>query len=92
MPHPTPAGSDVVHSVEALTSLLTSLPEDARRDKALYHLDRLQRAYSASHQEAVRFAAFTLNKTVRDATDWGAPLASAMEALRAALVSAGHEF
>ena len=31
-----------------------SLPADERRDKALYHLERLRLSVSASHSEAVR--------------------------------------
>ena len=76
-----------------LQQLLQNLPADARRDKALYHLDRLQRAVSASHQEAVRFAAFTVNNTVHDAAaDWGPPIVAAMAGLRDALHAKGHEF
>ena len=52
-----------------------------------------QRAVSASHQEAVRFAAFTVNKTVHDAAaDWGPPIVAAMAGLRDALHAKGHEF
>jgi hypothetical protein len=41
----------------------------------------------------VRFAAFTVNKTIHDAaTDWGADVASAMEALRSELHANGHDF
>jgi hypothetical protein len=82
----------VLPAVDALTALLTSLPQSDRRDKALYQLDRLQRAFTASHQEAVRFAAFTLNKTIHDSPDWDPQLAAAMESLRVALAEAGHDF
>lgn len=76
-----------------LESLISALPEDGRRGKALYHLDRLRLAFQSSHQEAVRFAAFTVNKTVHDAaSDWGAEVTTAMDALRNALAQAGHEF
>ncbi len=87
-----PAGSVVLPTVDALVSLIKSQPEDARRDKALYHLERLHQAFQASHQEAVRFAAFTVNKTVHDATDWDTSVAAAIEALRAALGDCGHTF
>ena len=76
-----------------LKALLTAQPPDARREKALYHLERLRMAFQSSHQEAVRFAAFTVNKTVHDAAaEWGAAVTAAMEALRESLHRAGHEF
>ena len=84
--------SSILDAAERLASLLQSVPADARRDKALYHLQRLQLSVSASHSEAVRFAAFTVNKTVHDAADWGADVASAMEALRSELHANGHDF
>jgi hypothetical protein len=84
--------SRVLGAVDALTALLQGVPQDARREKALYHLDRLQKALAASHQEAVRFAAFTANKTVHDASDWGPQVGAAMETLRQALAESGHDF
>jgi hypothetical protein len=83
----------LAQAVEQLEGALQAVPPDARRDKALYHLERLRLAAAASHQEAVRFAAFTLNKTVRDAAaDWGPAVRGAMDALTAALQAAGHHF
>jgi hypothetical protein len=80
-------------AAERLASLLQALPADERRAKALYHLERLQLSVKASHSEAVRFAAFTVNKIVRDAAaDWGPEVASAMAALRSELHVHGHEF
>ena len=88
-----PAATDkVLPAVDVLTKLLQPVPADARRDKALYQLDRLQKAFVASHQEAVRFAAFTVNKTVHDSPDWGPQVAAAMDALHTALVESGHDF
>ena len=85
--------SSILDAADRLASLLRAVPADQRRDKALYHLQRLQLSVSASHSEAVRFAAFTVNKTVHDATaDWGPAVASAMEALRSDLHSLGHDF
>jgi hypothetical protein len=89
---PSPTVDKVLAVADNLTALLNALPADARREKALYHLDRLQKAFTASHQEAVRFAAFTVNKTIRDAADWDPRITQAMAALRAALAEAGHEF
>jgi hypothetical protein len=89
----TGAAADVVEgSISRLESLVTALPSDERRAKALYHLERLRLAFRSSHQEAVRFAAFTVNKTVHDAADWSAEVTSAMNALRESLRHAGHEF
>jgi len=79
-------------AAERLASLLQALPADERRAKALYHLERLRLSVSASHSEAVRFAAFTVNKIVHDAADWGAPVTAAMDALRSELHSHGHDF
>lgn len=85
--------ASIQDAVERLASLLQALPGDERRAKALYHLERLQLAVNASHQEAVRFAAFTVNRTVHTAAaDWGAPVTAAMDALRSELHSHGHEF
>jgi deferrochelatase/peroxidase EfeB len=86
------AAEKVLPAVETLTKVLQTVPADARREKAFYHLDRLQKALTASHQEAVRFAAFTVNKTVHDSPDWGAEVAQAMEALRVSLAETGHDF
>jgi len=83
--------SSILDAAERLASLLQSVPADAQREKALYHLQRLQLSVGASHSEAVRFAAFTVNKTVRDA-EWGPAVAAAMDALRTELHSLGHEF
>ena len=83
----------VVGAAASLAALLKDVPPSERRDKALYHLDRLQSAVQASHQEAVRFAAFTIIKTVRDAAaEWGPDVSVAMETLRNELAAHGHEF
>jgi hypothetical protein len=85
--------SSILGAAESLAALLNNVPAGDRRDKALYHLERLQLAVQASHQEAVRFAAFTINKTVRDAaSEWGAPVVAAMETLKSELHAHGHGF
>lgn len=85
--------SSILEAADRLASLLKSAPAGERRDKALYHLERLQLSVNASHSEAVRFAAFTVNKTVRDAAaEWGDAIAAAMDVLRSELHSNGHEF
>lgn len=83
----------IAHAAGQLESLLCLVHADARQEKALYHLERLRLAVTASHQEGVRFAAFTLDKTVRDAAaDWGADVTGAMQTLREALRAAGHQY
>jgi len=85
--------ASIQDAAERLASLLQALPADERRAKALYHLERLQLSVSASHSEAVRFAAFTVNKIARDAAaDWGPAVSAAMDALRSELHSHGHDF
>jgi len=85
--------SSIDRAADALDALLRARPADERQARALYHLDRLRRAVRASHQEAVRFAAFTLHKTVRDASaTWGPDLTAAMEQLKAALNAQGHHY
>ncbi len=85
--------SSILEAAGHLASLLQAVPADARRDKALYHLERLQLSVAASHSEAVRFAAFTVNKTVHDAAaDWGPAVTQAMDALRTELHANGHVF
>ncbi len=80
-------------ALDQVEAAIEAAPADARREKALYHLERLRLALAASHQEGVRFAAFTLNKTVHDAAaDWGAPTVAAMDALAAALRAEGRHF
>ncbi|HEX7085181.1 MAG TPA: hypothetical protein VF198_02375 [Vicinamibacterales bacterium] len=91
--NPADAKTQVLNATAHLEGLVGQLPQDPRTEKALYHLDRLRRAVNASHQEAVRFAAFTVNKTIRDAAaDWGSPVVEAMDRLRDALEAAGHRF
>jgi hypothetical protein len=81
----------VIPAAEHLERLLHGVPAAERREKALYHLDRLKKAFLTSHQEAIRFAAFTVNKAVHD-SDWGPDVAASMEALRLTLSDAGHDF
>jgi hypothetical protein len=89
-----PQRHSINDAIAALERVLQTLPSDAsRRDKALYHLERLRMAVDASHQEAVRFAAFTINKTIHDAgSSWGQAPLEAMTTLRGSLHDAGHEF
>ena len=85
--------ASIQDAAQRLASLLQALPADERRDKALYHLERLQLSVGASHSEAVRFAAFTVNKIAHDAAaDWGTPVTAAMDVLRSELHANGHAF
>jgi len=84
--------SSVHEAADRLAAVLNTLPADERRDKALYHLQRLQLSVTASHSEAVRFAAFTVNKLVADAgAAWG-EAGAVMDRLRAELHAHGHDF
>lgn len=90
---PEATRSSILEAAERLAAALKALPADERRDKALYHLQRLQLSVNASHSEAVRFAAFTVNKLVHDAgAQWGAGVTGAMETLKRELHDHGHEF
>ena len=85
--------TSILEAADRLATELKALPADERRDKALYHLQRLQLSVNASHSEAVRFAAFTVNKLVHDtAAQWGARVTGAMETLKHELHENGHEF
>lgn len=85
--------SAIDRAADAVEALLQAQPDDERRARALYQLGRLRIAVAASHQEGVRFAAFTLHKIVRDtAATWGPQVTSAMEELKAALNAQGHHY
>jgi len=91
--NPVDAKTPILNAIAHLEGLLGQLPKDDRTEKALYQLDRLRRAVNASHQEAVRFAAFTVNKIVKDsAADWGQAVVDSMSQLREALLAAGHRY
>ena len=80
-------------SVEALTEALKGLPPGEAIDKAIYHCERLHLAIRSSHNEATRFAAFSVNKIVRDlGPEAPAPVVEAMSRIRAALEAAGVDF
>jgi hypothetical protein len=88
-----PQKQSVADAVDALERVLQKVASGPNQEKALYHLGRLRLAVAASHQEAVRFAAFTINKTIHDAgTTWDPAALEAMTALRGALHATGHDF
>jgi hypothetical protein len=80
----------VLADVESLTTALKALPPSAAVEKAIYHADRLHLAIRSSHNEGTRFAAFTVNKIVRDlGTEAPAIVRDAMARVRTALQSLG---
>ena len=80
-------------NVEALTAALKRLSPGEAVDKAAYHCERLHLAIRSSHNEATRFAAFSVNKIVRDlGPEAPAPVVEAMSRIRVALEAAGVDF
>jgi len=76
--------------VEALRAALASAPVTDAQQKALYQCERLAAAVQSSHSEALRFAAFTVNKAVRDhAAEWPPEVAARMQKIREMLEAAG---
>ena len=76
--------------VEALRAALAAAPVTDAQQKALYQCERLAAAIQSSHSEALRFAAFTLNKGVRDhAAEWPPEVAARMQTIRETLQGAG---
>jgi len=76
--------------VEALQADLAALPRREALDKAIYHCGRLATAIRSSHNEATRFAAFTVAKIVRDlATELPPAIVSRMQAIKVALEATG---
>ena len=87
------SNDQLLADVEALTAALKELPSGEAVDKAVYHCERLHLAIRSSHSEATRFAAFSLNKIVRDlGVEAPAPVLAAMARIRAALEAAGVDF
>jgi hypothetical protein len=78
--------------VEALRASLGSAPVTDAQQKALYHCERLAVAIQSSHNEAMRFAAFTVSKAVRDhGAEWPAEVTTRMQKIRVALEDAGFD-
>jgi hypothetical protein len=91
---PTPAaGADrqrLASQAEALCAALAALPPTEALGKALHHAERLAIAIRASHNEATRFAAFTVLKILRDhAAELPEDVAARAQALRAGLEATG---
>ena len=83
--------NQLLTDVEALIAALKELlPPGEAIDKAVYHCERLHLAIRTSHNEGTRFAAFSVNKIVRDlGAQAPAPVAEAMARIRATLEAAG---
>jgi len=84
--------AELLADVESLIANLKTLPASPAVDKAIYHGERLDVAIRSSHNEGTRFAAFTVNKIVRDLGDL-APQAivDTMARVRAGLEAQGLE-
>lgn len=80
----------VADAIDRLEQLLAAQPDNHRRQQAIYQAGRLRRALAASHQEGVRFAAFTLGKIVQDAAaSWSPEVAATTREIRDGLEAAG---
>jgi hypothetical protein len=80
----------LIDLVERLKTELQALPRNEPIERALYHCDRLQLAIRSSHSEGIRFAAFTLNRLLRDhRADLTPDAAGHLDVLRAELKAAG---
>jgi hypothetical protein len=89
----TTSTDQLLANVEALTAALQELPPGEAVDKAVYHSERLHLAIRSSHNEATRFAAFSVNKIVGDlGAQAPAPVLEAMTRIRAALEATGVDF
>ena len=91
----TPASTKIdrlqlASEVEALKADLASSPTAEYIEKALYHCARLTVAIRSSHNEGMRFAAFTVLKIVRDhAAELPPAVTSRAQAIRSALEASG---
>jgi hypothetical protein len=78
--------------VDGLKGALAALPASEPIQKAIYHCERLHLAIRSSHNEGTRFAAFTVNKIIRDLGAAPPPVLDAMARIRAALEASGLDF
>jgi len=79
--------------LELLVTLETHLEHRSGRSgvsDALYQCGRLRHALEHAHSEGARFAAFTLGRLVGTALADDAEAARAFDALKQAMVDAGH--
>jgi hypothetical protein len=89
----TTSKDQLLADVDALTAALQAMRPSDAVEKAIYHGERLHLAIRTSHNEGTRFAAFSINKIVRDlGTQAPAPVVEAMARVRAALEATGVDF
>jgi hypothetical protein len=88
----TSSKDQLLSNLETLTAALEAAPPSREIEKAIYQCERLHVAVRSSHNEGTRFAAFTLNKIVRDLGDAApAPVVENMARVRAGLDAMGVE-
>jgi hypothetical protein len=88
----TSSKDQLLGDLETLTAALKAAPPSPEMDKAIYQCERLHLAVRSSHNEGTRFAAFTLNKILRDlGAAAPTPVAESMARVRAGLDAMGVE-
>jgi hypothetical protein len=86
----TGSKDQLLSDLETLTAALKAAPPSPEIDKATYQSERLHLAVRSSHSEGTRFAAFTVNKIVRDLGNAApAPVVASMARVRAGLEALG---
>ena len=81
----------VLERLSAVRSVLKNEPANASRDRALEQCDRLELAITQFHAEGLRFAAYTLLRTVfGQGTVFTEPVQIATQSLKSALETAGY--
>jgi len=88
----TSSKDQLLGDLETLTAALKAAPPSPEIEKAIYQSERLHLAVRSSHNEGTRFAAFTVNKIVRDLGDAApGPVVESMARVRAGLDAMGVE-
>jgi hypothetical protein len=88
----TSSKDQLLGDLETLTAALKAAPPSPEMDKAIYQCERLHLAVRSSHNEGTRFAAFTLNKILRDLGAAAPPsVVESMARVRAGLDAMGVE-
>ena len=83
--------ASVLEKLAAVRAALDSEPASPEVARALDQCGRLELAIEQFHAEGLRFAAFTLLRmTLPPTTSLGAPVQSAAQNLKAALIAAGY--
>jgi hypothetical protein len=88
----TSSKDQLLGDLETLTAALKAAPPSPEMEKAIYQSERLHLAVRSSHNEGTRFAAFTVNKIVRDLGNAApGPVVESMARVRAGLDAMGVE-